>query len=417
MNATWIANTYANKFRVNPYMKLHDIVQTIWLETGIRVSNFIAYRERKKGQALIVGEYEEQYGLLPRYAAEILKSNRANTVKMQLNAKIFQRLDHLGGQLLVAVGRDGNNQMFPIAWAVVKVESIDSWTWFLTLLGEDLGTVQGARYTFISDQQKGLLAAVDAVFPEAEAKSSTENDFNANMDVMRNISADATDDLMNRNYMKLCRAFYSTISCCESMDNNMCKVDEPEHYVNDYFTKTTYLKAYDYLLEPLDGPQEWPRPKVKRRLQQGEVIATGKLRKKGVVVHYSLCGKQGHNKKGCKNVSKGPSHNNDQSNTAQQPVNTQQPQMQSHGAGNNPIPMHMRGVGLYTYPNGYQRIATPVQRAYYRDNGGVNIQCTLSAKMSTHCQASLHKTHGKGKEASQTVAAEVQSLSLTYIIS
>lgn len=35
------------------------------------------------------------------------------------------------GQLLVAMGRDGNNQMFPIAWAITENKTTLSWTWFL----------------------------------------------------------------------------------------------------------------------------------------------------------------------------------------------------------------------------------------------------------------------------------------------
>ncbi|MBA0874492.1 hypothetical protein Goshw_017475 [Gossypium schwendimanii] len=31
------------------------------------------------------------------------------------------------GELLAAVERDGNNQMYPIAWAIVEGECIDSW--------------------------------------------------------------------------------------------------------------------------------------------------------------------------------------------------------------------------------------------------------------------------------------------------
>jgi hypothetical protein len=34
----------------------------------------------------------------------------------------------LKGQLLAAVGRDGNNYMYHIAFAVVEAESRDSWT-------------------------------------------------------------------------------------------------------------------------------------------------------------------------------------------------------------------------------------------------------------------------------------------------
>ncbi|XXG86180.1 hypothetical protein AAC387_Pa11g1123 [Persea americana] len=35
-----------------------------------------------------------------------------------------------GGQVLAAIGRDKNGNMFPIAMAVVETESLDSWTWF-----------------------------------------------------------------------------------------------------------------------------------------------------------------------------------------------------------------------------------------------------------------------------------------------
>ncbi|KAK8671545.1 hypothetical protein V6N13_038139 [Hibiscus sabdariffa] len=33
------------------------------------------------------------------------------------------------GEILSVVGRDGNNQIFPIAWALVEVENKDTWTW------------------------------------------------------------------------------------------------------------------------------------------------------------------------------------------------------------------------------------------------------------------------------------------------
>lgn len=31
------------------------------------------------------------------------------------------------GELLTAIGRDANNQMFPLAWAIVKIENKDNW--------------------------------------------------------------------------------------------------------------------------------------------------------------------------------------------------------------------------------------------------------------------------------------------------
>ncbi|XP_055836398.1 uncharacterized protein LOC129905025 [Solanum dulcamara] len=70
------------------------------------------------------------------------------------------------GQLLIAVAKDGNNQMFPIAWAVVGTESKDTWRWFMTILQDDLNLGDGSRVNIISDMQKGLVAVADEVFPE-----------------------------------------------------------------------------------------------------------------------------------------------------------------------------------------------------------------------------------------------------------
>lgn len=59
------------------------------------------------------------------------------------------------GQLLVAVGKDANEQLYPIAWAVTGAENIDTWTWFLQLLVKDLGIdYEGRKLTIMSDMQK-----------------------------------------------------------------------------------------------------------------------------------------------------------------------------------------------------------------------------------------------------------------------
>ena len=41
------------------------------------------------------------------------------------------------GELICAVDRDANNQIYLVSWAVIK-ETEDSWTWFLGLLQKDL---------------------------------------------------------------------------------------------------------------------------------------------------------------------------------------------------------------------------------------------------------------------------------------
>ncbi|KAK9019590.1 hypothetical protein V6N11_054106 [Hibiscus sabdariffa] len=55
------------------------------------------------------------------------------------------------GEILSVVGRDGNNQIFPIAWALVEVENKDTWTWFLQNIQNDLNLGDGSNFTLISD--------------------------------------------------------------------------------------------------------------------------------------------------------------------------------------------------------------------------------------------------------------------------
>lgn len=69
---------------------------------------------------------------------------------------------YYGGQLLTAIGTDPNDQMCPIAYAVVEGETKETWAWFLDLLVHDLGGTRLCKtFTFISDQQKGLLPALN----------------------------------------------------------------------------------------------------------------------------------------------------------------------------------------------------------------------------------------------------------------
>jgi hypothetical protein len=61
----------------------------------------------------------------------------------------------LGGMLLAAIGRDANDQMYPLAWEVVEGENNDSWEWFMTELRMCLQIEDGGKgWTLVSDQQK-----------------------------------------------------------------------------------------------------------------------------------------------------------------------------------------------------------------------------------------------------------------------
>ena len=68
------------------------------------------------------------------------------------------------GQLLVAVGIDAENAIYPIAYAAVESENRATWKWFLKFLKEDLDIVNDSIVTWITDKQKGLIEAVKEEF-------------------------------------------------------------------------------------------------------------------------------------------------------------------------------------------------------------------------------------------------------------
>ncbi|XP_023766440.1 uncharacterized protein LOC111914964 [Lactuca sativa] len=83
----------------------------------------------------LVGHYEK----LLNYGVELLRVNLGSTVLIETNhmpdaTHYFKMI----GELLTAVGRDTNNQMYPLAWAVLPVENKETWMWFIDLLLEDI---------------------------------------------------------------------------------------------------------------------------------------------------------------------------------------------------------------------------------------------------------------------------------------
>lgn len=77
-----------------------------------------------------------------------LKSN------IKIHYLFFRECTFASKLLKKGLGRDGNNQMLPISWAVVEKETSDSWKWFLQQLQEDLCIGEGLGWALISDMQK-----------------------------------------------------------------------------------------------------------------------------------------------------------------------------------------------------------------------------------------------------------------------
>ena len=55
---------------------------------------------------------------------------------------------------MTAVGRDADDALYPLAFALVQKENQDNWTWFMLALKNSLSLDSGSTVTMMSDMQK-----------------------------------------------------------------------------------------------------------------------------------------------------------------------------------------------------------------------------------------------------------------------
>ncbi|KAK2427488.1 hypothetical protein QL285_026063 [Trifolium repens] len=155
---------------------IRDIVQHTRTKFALNITPNTTWKAKQYATAIVEGDADRQYSLLRRYAEELRSKCKHNTVKIGVERPIpsdlhprfgnfyfcfngckkgfinrcrpFIGVDgcHLktkyGGQLLIAVGRDPNDQYFPLAFGIVETETKESWRWFIQLLLEDVGPTQ-----------------------------------------------------------------------------------------------------------------------------------------------------------------------------------------------------------------------------------------------------------------------------------
>ncbi|XP_060190429.1 uncharacterized protein LOC132619590 [Lycium barbarum] len=231
-----------------------------------------------------MGDHIQEFGKILDYRDELLRTNLGSTCVVKLaepNAdgrpvfqsfyicfdalkKAFQHcrkcigLDGYflkgvcRGQLLVVVCKDDNNQMLPLAWAVMEYENKNTWTWFIRILKEDLALGDGTALTLITDMQKGLFVAIQDLIPAVlhkkcarhilanfskdwrglqrrqqfwrVAKSTFESQLRRNIELMKLLGPKKMmDKLMYYNIDYWCKVYFNTNIKVDFVDNNMAE--------------------------------------------------------------------------------------------------------------------------------------------------------------------------------------------------
>ncbi|XP_021767772.1 uncharacterized protein LOC110732169 [Chenopodium quinoa] len=75
-----------------------------------------------------------------------------------------------GGILLSAVAVDANNEIYPLAYAIVRSEDKETWAYFFWHLHNIVKQSSREHWTIISDRQKGVDIALKQVWPSAKRR-------------------------------------------------------------------------------------------------------------------------------------------------------------------------------------------------------------------------------------------------------
>ncbi|GAA0144821.1 hypothetical protein LIER_36013 [Lithospermum erythrorhizon] len=145
------------------------------------------------------------------------------------------------GQILAAVCLDAENRIYPVTWAVVEVENIDSWTWFVRLLKQDLGMEhQPDSWVLMTNQQKMMWKC---------ARAANEPYFEYKMQQLKNVTIEGYEALRRIDPRKWARsAFHPTTNCTELMNNwaeafNVFIIREKKIY--EYITRASGSPRYE----------------------------------------------------------------------------------------------------------------------------------------------------------------------------
>ncbi|KAH9619811.1 hypothetical protein KSS87_001162 [Heliosperma pusillum] len=173
--------------------KVMSVVEVILDKFGYKISYAKAWNAKQRAIGDIFGDWDASYEMLPRFMQGLKESNPGTVVQWSTtpignsNVHTFKRVfwafkpciegfehcrpvltidgTHLYGKfkgtILTAMSIDANNQIFPVAFAIVESENNESWSWFMACIR--LFVTKRSGLCVISDRHAGIMNAMSEV--------------------------------------------------------------------------------------------------------------------------------------------------------------------------------------------------------------------------------------------------------------
>ncbi|KAK4395607.1 hypothetical protein Sango_1715000 [Sesamum angolense] len=206
LGKSMIATHLLGMVRQDPAYDIKFVQQNVKDRFGFEISYHKACQSLKAAREQVYGTWESSVKKLPRFMAFLQKLNPGTVVEwlnldtdrpgVQMLHYVFwafrpciegfrscRNVISVDGthlytkykhKLLVAVTLDANQQVLPLAFALVDEESLASWRWFLQMLAKHLLPNDDDRVCLISDRHSGLISAINYVpafkFPQVNAR-------------------------------------------------------------------------------------------------------------------------------------------------------------------------------------------------------------------------------------------------------
>ncbi|KAL0321381.1 UNVERIFIED_CONTAM: hypothetical protein Sradi_5399600 [Sesamum radiatum] len=158
-----IAEEFARgQVKCNPTFAIKHVIQAVKDHTGYDIPYQKAWYSLKMAREIVYGTWESSVQKLPKYMGAVQKYNPGTIVEWKHKALHPTGAYVIGykHKMLIAATMDGNQQVLPLAFAIVDDESYASWKWFLQQLSRHV--IRGRRgVCLISDRHAGIIKAVN----------------------------------------------------------------------------------------------------------------------------------------------------------------------------------------------------------------------------------------------------------------